>query len=52
MFEKIKSLFKKEKKSSRYVSCEYIQHGFNVDYEDIITLKKNRKGVLNGKQQK
>ena len=35
MFENIKSLFKKEKKSSRYVSCEYIQHGFNVDYEDI-----------------
>ncbi len=36
MFEKIKSLFrKKENLSNRYVSCEYIQHGFNVDYEDI-----------------
>ena len=35
MLSKLKSLFKKEKKSSRYVSCEYIQHGFNVDYEDI-----------------
>lgn len=35
MFEKIKSLFKKDKKLSKYVSCEYVQHGFNVDYEDI-----------------
>ena len=37
MFDKIKNLFKKdkEKKTYKYVSCEYIQHGFNVDYEDI-----------------
>ena len=36
MLEKIKSLFKKKNgKPQRYVSCEYIQHGFNVDYEDI-----------------
>ncbi|MCD7780536.1 MAG: radical SAM protein [Candidatus Gastranaerophilales bacterium] len=25
----------KEKKTFKYLSCEYIQHGFNVDYEDI-----------------
>ncbi len=35
MFNKFKSFFKKEKKSLKYISCEYIQHGFNVDYEDI-----------------
>jgi poly(ribitol-phosphate) beta-N-acetylglucosaminyltransferase len=39
MFEKLKSLFKREKqeekKTYKYVSCEYVQHGFNVDYEDI-----------------
>ena len=37
MFDKIKALLKKdkEKKTYKYVSCEYIQHGFNVDYEDI-----------------
>ncbi|MBQ8887306.1 MAG: radical SAM protein [Candidatus Gastranaerophilales bacterium] len=36
MFDKIKSLFqKKSDKPLKYVSCEYIQHGFNVDYEDI-----------------
>lgn len=36
MFKKIKSLFqKKSDKPLKYVSCEYIQHGFNVDYEDI-----------------
>lgn len=36
MFDKIKSLFqKKSEKPLKYVSCEYIQHGFNVDYEDI-----------------
>ncbi|MCD7739784.1 MAG: radical SAM protein, partial [Candidatus Gastranaerophilales bacterium] len=29
------SYFNKEKKAYKYVSCEYIQHGFNVDYEDI-----------------
>ncbi len=35
MFEKIKALFKKENLPNKYLSCEYIQHGFNVDYEDI-----------------
>jgi molybdenum cofactor biosynthesis enzyme MoaA len=41
MFNKIKSLFEKNNQeeqkpqTQRYVSCEYIQHGFNVDYEDI-----------------
>ena len=36
MLEKIKSLFKKKSDMpQKYVSCEYIQHGFNVDYEDI-----------------
>ncbi len=36
MFDKIKSLFqKKENSNLKYVSCEYVQHGFNVDYEDI-----------------
>ncbi len=35
MFEKIKSYFNKEKKTFKYLSCEYVQHGFNVDYEDI-----------------
>lgn len=34
LFDKIKQLFNKNKKTT-YVSCEYIQHGFNVDYEDI-----------------
>lgn len=35
MFDKLKNIFKKEKKKIKYLSCEYIQHGFNVDYEDI-----------------
>ena len=35
MFERIKSLLVKEEKNKKYISCEYIQHGFNVDYEDI-----------------
>ncbi len=36
MFDKLKSMFnKKENKPQKYLSCEYIQHGFNVDYEDI-----------------
>ncbi len=36
MFDKLKSMFqKKENKHVKYLSCEYIQHGFNVDYEDI-----------------
>ena len=35
MFERIKSLFSREEKNKKYLSCEYIQHGFNVDYEDI-----------------
>ncbi len=36
MLEKIKSFFaKKPNKPMKYVSCEYIQHGFNVDYENI-----------------
>lgn len=35
MFEILKSLLTKKKKTYRYVSCEYVQHGFNVDYEDI-----------------
>ncbi len=37
MFEKFKSMFETEEKtnSKRYVSCDYVQHGFNVDYEDI-----------------
>ncbi len=35
LLEKIKNLFKKEKQPKKYLSCEYIQHGFNVDYSDI-----------------
>lgn len=37
MFGRLKSLLKKEKSSEKkkYISCEYIQHGFNADYEDI-----------------
>ena len=36
MINKLKSIFnKKAKAPKRYVSCEYVQHGFNVDYEDI-----------------
>lgn len=35
MFEILKSLLNKKNKKFRYVSCEYVQHGFNVDYEDI-----------------
>lgn len=37
MIDKIKSFFKREKTNTKtkYLSCEYIQHGFNVDYEDI-----------------
>ena len=39
MLEKIKSIFNKKSKSTeapkKYLSCEYVQHGFNVDYEDI-----------------
>ncbi len=36
MFEGIRSLFKKQENTpKKYLSCEYIQHGFNVDYEDI-----------------
>jgi len=35
MLEKIKKLFNKEEKKTKYLSCEYVQHGFNADYEDI-----------------
>ena len=35
MFDKIKSIFKKNRMPLKYLSCEYIQHGFNADYEDI-----------------
>ncbi len=37
MLNILKSFFtkKQEKDKIKYVSCEYIQHGFNVDYEDI-----------------
>lgn len=35
MFDKLLSLFNKNPKPKKYLSCEYIQHGFNVDYEDI-----------------
>lgn len=35
MFDKFLSLFNKNPKTKKYLSCEYIQHGFNVDYEDI-----------------
>ena len=35
MLEKITKFFKKNKKNKKYLSCEYIQHGFNVDYGDI-----------------
>lgn len=35
ILNKIKNIFKKNKKASTYVSCEYVQHGFNVDYSDI-----------------
>lgn len=35
MFDKIKSFFVKKSIKQKYVSCEYVQHGFNVDYEDI-----------------
>ncbi len=35
MFDKLKSFFTKKQKKIKYVSCEYVQHGFNVDYEDI-----------------
>lgn len=31
---KLKNLFNKNKKE-RYLSCEYVQHGFNVDYSNI-----------------
>lgn len=34
LLQRIKKLFKKDRKK-RYVSCEYVQHGFNVDYSDI-----------------
>ncbi len=34
VWDKIKKFLKK-KSGQRYVSCEYIQHGFNVDYSDI-----------------
>ncbi len=35
--KKIKKIFNKKKANSpkKYLSCEYIQHGFNVDYSDI-----------------
>lgn len=35
MLEIIKNLFKKKEKKTKYLSCEYVQHGFNADYEDI-----------------
>lgn len=31
----INKLLKRETKVTKYISCEYIQHGFNVDYENI-----------------
>jgi len=34
-FSTIKELFEKNKAKHKYLSCEYIQHGFNADYEDI-----------------
>ena len=34
-FASIKALFKKNKEKQKYLSCEYIQHGMNADYEDI-----------------
>lgn len=34
-FQSIKDMFNKNKSKHRYLSCEYIQHGFNADYEDI-----------------
>ncbi|MBQ2645121.1 radical SAM protein [bacterium] len=34
-FNDIKNLFKKNKEKKKYLSCEYIQHGLNADYEDI-----------------
>ena len=34
-FANIKKLFQRNKERKRYLSCEYIQHGFNADYEDI-----------------
>ena len=35
MFNSLKQLLKGKKKTSKYISCEYVQHGFNVVYEDI-----------------
>lgn len=35
MFE---NLFNRTKKKRKYVSCEYIQHGFNVDYDNKVKL--------------
>ena len=37
MLDKLKSIFKPKNTENpkKYLSCEYIQHGFNVDYEDI-----------------
>ena len=34
-FQSIKDMFNRNKSKQRYLSCEYIQHGFNADYEDI-----------------
>ena len=38
ILDKIKKLFKKEPVVSRYLSCEYIEHGMNIDYDENVKL--------------
>ena len=38
IFEKVKNIFNKPEQPRRYLSCEYIEHGMNIDYDENVKL--------------